>query len=86
MEFPVFHDVMDYLWIAESARTRSAFANVLKRLEGSTAWMSGAWAFPDDQRPWSRLQNTNGDIRLLTDILLLSLSEPGQTKLETNYR
>ncbi len=65
--------VMDYAWIAEGARTRTAFANVLKRLQGSTAWTSGAWAFPDDQRPWNRLQNTSADIRLLTDFLLWSL-------------
>jgi DGQHR domain-containing protein len=65
--------VMDYAWIAESARTRMAFGRVLKRLEGSTAWMSGAWAFPDDHRPWNRLQNTHPDIRLLTDFLLLTL-------------
>jgi hypothetical protein len=65
--------VMDYAWIAESARTRAAFAKVLKRLEGSTAWMSGSWAFPEEQRPWNRLQNKSGDIRLLTDFLLRTL-------------
>jgi DGQHR domain-containing protein len=65
--------VMDYAWIAESARTRAAFAQVLKRLEGSTAWTSGAWPFPGDHRPWNRLQNTSADIRLLTDFLLLTL-------------
>jgi DGQHR domain-containing protein len=65
--------VMDYAWIAEGARTRAAFANVLKRLHGCTAWTSGAWAFRDDQRPWSRLQNTSSDIRLLTDFLLWTL-------------
>jgi len=67
--------VMDYAWIAESARTRSAFAKVLRRLEGSTAWASGAWAFPDDPRPWNRLQNTTADIRILTDFLLLTLKK-----------
>jgi DGQHR domain-containing protein len=65
--------VMDYGWIAEGARTRSAFAAVLKRLEGRTAWTSGAWDFPGDQRPWNRLQNTTADIRLLTDFLLATL-------------
>jgi hypothetical protein len=72
--------VMDYAWIAESARTRTAFGQVLKRLEGSTAWMSGTWAFPDDQRPWNRLQNTNADIRLLTDFLLLTLKRTRPTR------
>jgi DGQHR domain-containing protein len=65
--------VMDYAWIAEGARTRSAFAKVLKRLEGSTAWTSGAWTFPEERRPWNRLQNTSPDIRLLTDFLLRTL-------------
>jgi DGQHR domain-containing protein len=65
--------VMDYGWIAEGARTRSAFAAILKRLEGHTAWASGAWDFPGDRRPWIRLQNTGTDIRLLTDYLLATL-------------
>ena len=65
--------VMDYGWIAEGARTRSEFATILKRLEGRTAWTSGAWDFPGDQRPWNRLQNTTPDIRLLTDFLLATL-------------
>jgi hypothetical protein len=72
--------VMDYAWIAESARTRTAFGRVLKRLEGSTAWTSGAWAFPDDHRPWNRLQNTHPDIRLLTDFLLLTLKRTRPTR------
>ena len=65
--------VMDYCWIAEGARSRSAFAAILKRLEGRTAWTSGTWSFPGEQRPWSRIQNTSTDIRLLTDYLLATL-------------
>lgn len=64
---------LDYAWIAEGARTRTAFGMMLKRLEGKTAWTSGVWPFPGDLRPWNRLQNTNADIRLLTDHLLSTL-------------
>ena len=71
---------MDYAWLAEGARGRAGFASVLKRLEGRTAWTSGAWEFPGETRPWNRLQNTAPDIRLLTDFLLATLkrSRPGR--------
>jgi DGQHR domain-containing protein len=71
--------VMDYCWIAEGAHSRSAFSSILKRLEGRTAWMSGAWPFPGEQRPWNRLQNTATDIRLLTDYLLATLKRTRRT-------
>lgn len=77
--------VLDYAWIAESARTRTAFGQLLKRLDGKTAWTSGAWPFPDDHRPWNRLQNTNADIRILTDHLLATLkaSRPARRTVDT---
>jgi hypothetical protein len=75
---------MDYAWIAEGAKGRTEYANILRRLEGKTAWMSGNWPFVGDFRPWNRLQNTNADIRLLTDYLLscLKSSRPSRNRLE----
>ncbi len=75
---------MDYAWLAEGARGRAGFAEVLKRLEGKTAWTDGVWNFPGEARPWNRLQNTSPDIRLLTDYILGTLKRTRPSRIGTN--
>lgn len=46
----------------------------LRTLEPHCRWSSGYWQFgPHDERKWNDLQNTPGDIRLLTNYLIATL-------------
>lgn len=63
--------VMDLLHSSTGALTREEFKAGLVHLKDKTAWTSGKWRFSDaDERPWNALQNTSGDIALLTDYLV----------------
>jgi DGQHR domain-containing protein len=63
--------VMDLLYSSTGASTREDFKTGLRHLQGKTAWTSGKWRFSDgDERPWNAIQNTPGDIALLTEYLV----------------
>jgi len=73
--------VMEHLYARQHARTFAEFRDGLKALVGCTAWTAGSWAFgAEDRRPWNRVQNTNRDIRLLTDYLLRVLKQGAQLR------
>jgi DGQHR domain-containing protein len=63
--------VMELLHSRTGATKRAEFEHGLSLLEGKTAWTSGRWKFSDsDERPWNALQNTSGDIDLLSNFLV----------------
>ncbi|NJP99836.1 DGQHR domain-containing protein DpdB [Streptomyces zingiberis] len=50
--------------------------STLRGLEGHVAWTSGKWMFSDGQeRNWNSLQNTAGDVRLLSSHLQARVSK-----------
>lgn len=50
--------------------------STLRGLEGHVAWTSGKWTFSDGQeRNWNSLQNTAGDVRLLSSHLQARVSK-----------
>ncbi len=66
--------VMDAIaeeFLPVAAPRSSVFADGLRRLAPVCHWTSGYWQFDSDHvRRWNDLQNTPGDIKLLTDHLL----------------
>jgi DGQHR domain-containing protein len=66
--------VMELLHSRTGAKKRSEFLWGLELLRNKTAWTSGKWKFfESDERPWNALQNTSGDIDLLSNYLVREL-------------
>ncbi|HEY3776833.1 MAG TPA: DGQHR domain-containing protein DpdB [Rhizomicrobium sp.] len=62
--------IMDELVVRDGAHKRSEFVKGLKPLVGKTCWTSGTWDFDSEKRPWSSLQNTKPDYRLVSHHLV----------------
>lgn len=73
--------VMDELVIRFGANSCEAFERGLKPLIGRTHWSDGEWNFGSERRPWSSLQNTKSDYRLVSHYLV-RLARRGGTPIE----
>jgi DGQHR domain-containing protein len=63
--------VMDLLHSIEGATNRNQFKVALELLKPNTAWTCGQWKLAQyDERPWNGIQNTSGDIDLLSRYLV----------------
>tara|TARA_Y100000588_G_scaffold366806_1_gene432900 strand:+ start:1592 stop:2716 length:1125 start_codon:yes stop_codon:yes gene_type:complete len=69
--------VMETAYGSHGARNRRQFADKIECLKPHTAWVSGHWNFPSESRPWDRLQNTQPDIRILSDFLVRIVRDQG---------
>ena len=66
--------VMELLYSSSEASDRVGFAEGLHLLKPYTAWTSARWLLSEnDIRSWNGIQNTPGDIDLLSNYLVRSM-------------
>lgn len=70
---------MEVAFTVHGARNRIQFAEKLRCLVDMDccAWTTGLWNFGDESRIWDRLQNTQPDIRLLSDFVVRAIRDQG---------
>ena len=62
--------VMELMYSVKGASTEKEFYELLILIKDKTFWTSGVWPLADnDNRPWNGIQNTSGDINLLSGYL-----------------
>ena len=79
--------VMEFLWSADNAFTKDAFAAGLVPLVDRCAWTSGNWDYgPGNIRPWNSIQNLARDWVELSEYLIRLIKSVRAEKFATDSK